>query len=253
MQVVMGWEQGARKEATDKLSEAETIALQEQRKSQKDPKAWRSKIYEPGAEYALCYAQSQIMSAVVAVLSESLTESLKGFYRVRKAYLALEEIAKKDSASLEADEKALKQWDDEHDDEHANGISNEDDDNDEDEFYDADDKQDGTTTTKAYLGHLSSANNDLSKQTESLAINPPAHINGNQVNVPTVSSTVTPPKPLPPPHAVHQLGHILTRRKARSLRLERQLRLAHRHRRDQGYGKATCHTQRKSHFARILP
>lgn len=38
-------------------------------------------------------AQTQILTAIVAIENESLTESIKGFYRVRKAYFTLQRIA----------------------------------------------------------------------------------------------------------------------------------------------------------------
>ena len=45
-----------------------------------------------GAEYTLCIAQSLLMSAVVSFLSESVVESLRGAYKLRKAYQLLHKL-----------------------------------------------------------------------------------------------------------------------------------------------------------------
>ena len=86
--------------AANALSLAENSAYERQRQVSKDPNAYKSPIYPPGTEYAVCQAEAQLMSAVVGVLNESLTEAIKSFYKLRKAYLALEAVMENEKKFL---------------------------------------------------------------------------------------------------------------------------------------------------------
>lgn len=92
LRATLGFEQDVMREASDRLTDAETTASADHRRAQKDPYSYKSRLYPPGSEYALCNAESQLMIAVVGVLNESLTESIKGFYKLRKAYITLDSI-----------------------------------------------------------------------------------------------------------------------------------------------------------------
>lgn len=100
MRSVMGFEQDVMKEASDRLAAAEASSWADMKRAQKEPTIYESRLYSPGAEYALCHAESQLMSSVVALLNESLTESIRGFYKLRKAYVTLDGIMQEEAAYM---------------------------------------------------------------------------------------------------------------------------------------------------------
>lgn len=150
------------------IAEAEESAAEYQRRAIRDPStAHHSKIYPVGSEYALCHAETQLMSAVVAVLTESLTESLKGFYKLRKAFTTLYEISEAEKTYLRSNGKQA-----------AGSLSSgttpseprmyEDEDEDEFEFVDAEDDTGNSNPPKAYEGHLSYSETTSPRQSTAL-------------------------------------------------------------------------------------
>ena len=100
MRATLGFEKEFMKIACDRLALAEAAAADDLRKALKHHDPNKPTIYSPGTEYALCIATVQIMYAVVGMMTESLTEAIKGFYKLRKAYYTLERIIQEENKYL---------------------------------------------------------------------------------------------------------------------------------------------------------
>ncbi|KAF2173241.1 hypothetical protein M409DRAFT_62806 [Zasmidium cellare ATCC 36951] len=102
LRATLGFEKEMMEQTSSCLSEAEESASEHHRRATRDPTtAHQSKIYPTGSEYALCQAETQLMSAVIGVLNESLTESLRGFYKLRRAFATLHAIVEAENRYLD--------------------------------------------------------------------------------------------------------------------------------------------------------
>jgi hypothetical protein len=171
LRATLGFEREVMREASERLGEAETAAYDAQQRAIRHPSSSASSIYSPGTEYALVLAQVQIMGAVVGVLTESVTESIKGFYKLRKAYITLDAILLEEKKFLESRGLNKKNTDDSqssvNDSASTTETSSAIDGNESEEFVDADEDH-VEKTTKEYLGHLTTEDDvaeDLDKMT----------------------------------------------------------------------------------------
>ncbi|ODQ80984.1 hypothetical protein BABINDRAFT_6841 [Babjeviella inositovora NRRL Y-12698] len=91
LEATLGFEPETMRKAFVTLQLAETMSLRDRAKFQKN-KLKTSSVYPPGTEYAVMYAESNLLSALIMLLSESVIESAKALYKLRKAYHTLDEI-----------------------------------------------------------------------------------------------------------------------------------------------------------------
>ncbi|KAF9873637.1 mitochondrial outer membrane protein iml2 [Colletotrichum karsti] len=104
---VLGFEKDVMNEASKRLADTEAKAWADYKKAEREGSSdASSRIYPPGTEFLLIHAESQLMAAVVAVLHESLTEALKGFYKLRKAFVTLDGIMVHEAKALDKGSKA---------------------------------------------------------------------------------------------------------------------------------------------------
>ncbi|KAI0204920.1 breast cancer protein [Astrocystis sublimbata] len=190
MRSILGFEKSVMSEAAVLLVECENSAWSDIRKAERDAIRANSKedsIYPPGAEYQLVLAEAHLMAAILGVLHESLTEGIKSFYKLRKAYVALDTISKSETAYLK--KRGLHPSQSKTD---TNNTSAGGSDDDTDlEFVDADETHSGDQTPAKYEGHLVNGNEngdiaDADKKLGGLSLN------GNKP-----SGTTDPSKGLP--------------------------------------------------------
>ncbi|KAI8633288.1 breast cancer protein [Xylariaceae sp. FL1651] len=172
MRSILGFEKAIMAEATSRLSDCETSAWNEIKKAEKDASNLNGqpeRIYAPGSEYSLVLAETYLMSAIVGVLHESLTEGIKSFYKLRKAYLALDAIIQAENAYLK--KRGLRPS------ESSDRVSQPSekmpggfDDDDDLEFVDADEVHSGVQTPLKYEGHLTNADDEAEKKLGELSL-----------------------------------------------------------------------------------
>ncbi|KAI1304811.1 outer membrane protein Iml2/Tetratricopeptide repeat protein 39 [Xylaria venustula] len=184
MKSILGFEKAIMAEASTRLNECETSAWQEIKKAEKEAASSKSqseRIYPPGSEYQLVLAESYLMSAIIGVLHESLTEGIKSFYKLRKAYVALDAIIQAENAYLKKrglqptdPKEAVKPTNSNEREKMPGGFD--DDDDAEFEFLDADESHSGEPTPLQYDGHLANGNVDgVEKKLGDLSLNGDSH------------------------------------------------------------------------------
>lgn len=91
LEATLGFEAPAIKKASDTLSKAEQLSWNSRQRLQKQ-NLKTSTLYPPGTEYAVTYTESCLLHGLLMLFSESVVESAKALFKLRKAYQMLQEI-----------------------------------------------------------------------------------------------------------------------------------------------------------------
>ncbi|RDW75489.1 hypothetical protein BP6252_06631 [Coleophoma cylindrospora] len=92
----LGFDGEASSNAAKFLADAEAKASV-QRSRVEPPSNASESIFPAGSEYSVCQAEAQLAAAIVAVLSQRMTEYLRGLYKIRQAYMLFRGIADHES------------------------------------------------------------------------------------------------------------------------------------------------------------
>lgn len=93
MRSMLGSERQVLADTAAKLADCEARAVADDKTVQRHAHAFASgRLYPPGTEYELLRAETYLMGAVVSVMNESIVEAMRGFYKLRKAFVILDAI-----------------------------------------------------------------------------------------------------------------------------------------------------------------
>lgn len=93
LQATLSFEADEMKKATETLIRAQQLSWKSRSDAQKENLKCSS-LYPPGTVYAVTYAESLLLHALLMLFSESLVEAAKALFKLRKAYSILSEITK---------------------------------------------------------------------------------------------------------------------------------------------------------------
>lgn len=100
MRAVLGFERENMTKTSELLAKCEARAWTDLKRAQRRSVSLPGQVYPPGTEYELLVAQTQIMSAVVGILHESIIEGMKSFLKLRRAYISLDGILQKEKTYM---------------------------------------------------------------------------------------------------------------------------------------------------------
>lgn len=106
LEATLGFEPETMKKASETLSKAESMAWKEKTNAEKN-QIKSSQIYPPGTEFAVAYAESNLLNALLMLLSENFMEGAKALLKLRRAYQTLDAISKHLNTPPDASSSAL--------------------------------------------------------------------------------------------------------------------------------------------------
>ncbi|SCV00188.1 LANO_0F05644g1_1 [Lachancea nothofagi CBS 11611] len=91
LEATLGFESSVMKKAAATLAEAQQLSQKRRQYFQKI-NLKTSSLYPPGTEYAVTFTEACLLHALLMLFSESMVESAKALFKLRKAYHMLQEV-----------------------------------------------------------------------------------------------------------------------------------------------------------------